>query len=203
MEDKKEEIIVRTLELFNSRGIKSLNMGEISSLQHISKKTLYNHFSDKDDLVCNCMSYELERTSKELTEITDKKNNAIDESYEVSQFVINQLNNINPTLFSELESYHPSAMKLFEDHQNECIGRTVHENFERGVKEGVYRKDLNIDIIISIYMVLMYNLLSARIMNSNDYSFSDIYMEFFKYHIHGISSEKGQEYLKVNFGKNE
>ena len=201
MEERKEEIIVRTLDLFSKRGVRSLNMGDISSLQHISKKTLYNHFKDKNDLVCSCMNFELERTSKEVEVITQKGMNAIDVSYEISQFVINQLKNMNPTLFLELESFHPEALKLFEDHQQDCIGRTVRENIEKGMKEGLYRSDLKVEIVTSIYMTLMYNLISARLVNTGNFSFSEIYMEFFKYHIHGISSEKGQKYLKIKFEK--
>lgn len=202
MEERKEEIIVRTLNLFSKRGVKSLNMGDISSLQHISKKTLYNHFKDKNDLVCSCMNFELERTSKNVELITQKGLNAIEVSYEISQFVINQLSNLNPSLFMELESFHPDALKLFEDHQEDCIGRTIRENMEKGIKEGLYRSDLNIEIITSIYMTLMYNLISARIVNTRNFSFSQLYMEFFKYHIHGISSEEGQKFLKTKFGNN-
>lgn len=199
MEEKKAEIIKRTLDLFSIRGIKSLNMGDISTLQHISKKTLYNYFKDKNDLVCSCMSFELERTSKEIELITQKGLNAIDVSYEMSQFVINQLTNMNPTLFIELEAFHPEALKLFEDHQQDCIGKTIRENIEKGLKEGLYRADLNIEIVTSIYMTLMYNLISAKLVNNKNFSFSEIYMEFFKYHIYGISSEKGQKYLKSKF----
>ncbi len=202
MEEKKAEIIDRTLDLFSKRGIKSLNMGDISSLQHISKKTLYNYFKDKNDLVCSCMNFELERTSAEIEVITQKGMNAIDVSYEISQFVINQLTNMNPTLFIELESFHPDALKLFEDHQEDCIGRTIRENIEKGMHEGLYRADLKVEIVTSIYMTLMYNLISARLVNTKSFSFSEIYMEFFKYHIHGISSEKGQKYLKTNFKNN-
>ena len=199
MEEKKAEIIKRTLDLFSIRGIKSLNMGDISTLQHISKKTLYNYFKDKNDLVCSCMSFELERTSKEIELITQKGLNAIDVSYEMSQFVINQLTNMNPTLFIALEAFHPEALKLFEDHQQDCIGKTIRENIEKGLKEGLYRADLNIEIVTSIYMTLMYNLISAKLVNNKNFSFSEIYMEFFKYHIYGISSEKGQKYLKSKF----
>lgn len=201
MDEKKEEIIERTLDMFSKRGIKSLNMGDISSLQHISKKTLYNFFKDKNDLVCTCMSYELERTSKEVEKITLKGLNAIEQSYEISQFVINQLTNMNPTLFVELEAFHPDALLLFEDHQKDCIGRTIYENIEKGISEGLYRMDLNIEIVTSIYMTLMYNLISARLINPKNFSFSELYMEFFKYHIHGVSSEKGQTFLKSKFKK--
>ena len=201
MEERKEEIIERTLELFSLRGIKSLNMGDISSLQHISKKTLYNYFKDKNDLVCSCMSFELERTSKEIELITQKGLNAIDVSYQMSQFVIIQLTNMNPTLFMELEAFHPEALKLFEDHQEDCIGQTIQKNLKKGMEEGLYRSDLKIEIVTSIYMTLMYNLISARLISTRNYSFSEIYLEFFKYHIHGISSEKGQDYLKIKFEK--
>jgi len=199
MDERKEEILTRTLELFSKRGIKSLNMTNISSLQHISKKTLYSFFKDKNDLVCSCMSYELARSSTEIEKITHKKLNAIDVSYQISQFVINQLTDMNPTLFIELEAFHPEALKLFKDHQQECIAVTIRGNIEKGINEELYRPGLNIEIVTGIYMTLMYNLISDRLMNNKKFSFSELYMEFFKYHIHGISSEKGQSYLKSKY----
>lgn len=172
-------------------------MGEICSFQRISKKTLYKYFRDKDDLVQSCMSFELERTNAGVEEIIAKDLNAIEESFEISRFVIDNVADLNPSLFFELENYYPEAYKLYEEHQNNCIRDSVTQNIQKGINEGLYRSNLNIDIVVSIYLTILYNLLSAKLINTKNYSFSKIYKELFVYHTHGISSPKGLEYLNT------
>jgi AcrR family transcriptional regulator len=199
MEARKEEIINRTLALFEQRGIRSLSMAEISSLQHISKKTLYLYFKDKNDLVKECLRYELDRISSKLEEIAQKSLNAIDESYEISEFVIQRSSDLHPMLFLELKSYYPEAFNLFEEHQEECIAKSVIENLHKGVKEGLYRPDLKVDFITNLYVSTIFYLFTTHLANTHKYSFSEVYYEFFKYHIRGISSSKGLQFLQTNY----
>lgn len=202
-EEKKKGIITRTLDLFAKRGIKSCTMGEVCKFQRISKKTLYKYFRDKDDLVQSCMSFELERTDNGVKNIMAKGLNAIDESFEISRFVIDNVSDLNPNLFFELENYYPEAFKMYEDHQDECVRVSIYDNLKKGIKEGLYRADLNIDIVVSIYLTILYNLLSAKMVNTKNYSFKEIYRELFIYHTHGISSPKGLEYLQTKLNSNE
>ena len=196
MEEKKQSIISRTLDLFNIRGIKSVTMGEVCAFQRISKKTLYKFFRDKDDLIHSCMSYELQRNDEEVQRIVSKGLNAIDESFEISRYMIDQISDYNIVVFNELQNYYPNIYRLFEDHQNDTVRVSIIENIEKGIKEGLYRPDLNIEIVVGLHLTLMYNLFTANLLNTKHYSFTEIYQELFNYHIHGISSPKGIEYLQ-------
>lgn len=185
------------MDLFSKRGIKSCTMGEICAFQRISKKTLYKFFSDKGDLVKSVMASELERTDKEVKAIMAKGMNAIDESFEISQHVMDNISELPTQLFYELENYYPDAYKMYEEHQDTCIRVSMTKNIDKGIKEGFYRADLNVDIIVSIYLTTIYNLISAKLLNTKHYSFSTIYRELFIYHAHGISSQKGLDYLQT------
>lgn len=203
MEEKKKEIIERTLDIFSKRGIRAITMGEICSTLRISKKTLYKYVKDKSELVHTCMEYEIDRNHQDVRTIADKGLNAIDESFEMSQHVVDQISDINVTLFWELENYYPEAYQLFLNHQNECVRVSIEENINKGIKEGYYRSDLNVDIVVSIYLTILYNLISAKMLNTKNYSFTEVYRELFKYHTHGISSPKGLEYLKTKLKSND
>lgn len=203
MEEKKKEIIERTLDIFSKRGIRAITMGEICSTLRISKKTLYKYVKDKSELVHTCMEYEIDRNHQDVRAIADKGLNAIDESFEMSQHVIDQISDINVTLFWELENYYPEAYQLFLNHQNECVRVSIEENINKGINEGYYRSDLNVDIVVSIYLTILYNLISAKMLNTKNYSFTEVYRELFKYHTHGISSPKGLEYLKTKLKSND
>ena len=196
MEEKKQGILTRTLDLFNLRGIRAVTMGEVCAFQRISKKTLYKFFRDKDDLIRSCMAFELERNDVEVQRIVDKGLNAIEESFQISKFIIDQTSDFNLTVFHELQTYYPDIYKLFEDHQNETVRVSIIDNIERGIKEGFYRPDLNTEIVVGLHLTLMYNLFTANLLNTKHYSFTEIYQELFNYHIYGISSPKGIEYLQ-------
>jgi len=172
-------------------------MGEICAFQRISKKTLYKYFSDKGDLVKSVMASELERTDKEVKAILSKGMNAIDESFEISHHIMDNISELPTQLFYELENYYPDAYKMYEEHQNTSIRVSMLKNLEKGIKEGYYRADLNVDIIVSIYLTTLYNLISAKLLNTKNYSFSTVYRELFIYHTHGISSQKGRDYLQT------
>ena len=201
--EKKKGILTRTLDLFSKRGIKSCTMGEICAFQRISKKTLYKYFKDKDDLVESCMSFELERTETAVKDIMSKGLNAIDESFEISRFVIDNVSDLHPALFFELENFYPEAFKLYEEHQNKSIRSSIYDNLKKGISEGLYRADLNIEIVVSIYLTILYNLLSAKMINTKSFAFREIYRELFIYHTHGISSPRGLEYLQTKLKSNE
>jgi len=196
-EEKKKGILARTMDLFSKRGIKNCTMGEICAFQRISKKTLYKYFSDKGDLVKSVMASELERTDKEVKAILSKGMNAIDESFEISHHIMDNISELPTQLFYELENYYPDAYKMYEEHQNTSIRVSMLKNLEKGIKEGYYRADLNVDIIVSIYLTTLYNLISAKLLNTKNYSFSTVYRELFIYHTHGISSQKGRDYLQT------
>lgn len=196
MEEKKKGIIARTMDLFSMRGIRNCTMAEICTFQRISKKTLYRFFRDKDDLVKSVMASELSKTDTEVKAILEKGLNAIDESFEISSHVMDNISELHPQLFFELENYYPEAYKMYEEHQENCIRVSITKNMEKGIKEGLYRSDLNVGVIVSIYLTTLYNLISAKLLNTKNYSFSTIYRELFIYHTHGISSQKGLDYLK-------
>ena len=142
------------------------------------------------------MSYELQRNDEEVQRIVSKGLNAIDESFEISRYMIDQISDYNIVVFNELQNYYPNIYRLFEEHQNDTVRVSIIENIEKGIKEGLYRPDLNIEIVVGLHLTLMYNLFTANLLNTKHYSFTEIYQELFNYHIHGISSPKGIEYLQ-------
>jgi len=87
-----------------------------------------------------------------------------------------------------------------QEHRKKVIYKSLFENLLKGQEEGFYRKDLNPDIIVKIYISRIETLFDQRIFPLSEYALSNLYIESFNYHIRGIASEKGLKYLekKVN-----
>lgn len=190
------ELIERATETFMKFGIRSVTMDDLARNLRVSKKTLYQVASDKGDLVMKCMEYGNEQDQCAVLEIRSKELNAIDELYEISKMVSEHLKDVHPSIFYDLEKYYPEAWDAMHSFKHDYIYKCIHANLENGKEEGLYRVDANAHVIAMIYTRLIPDLLDPEAMPEAKLSSAEIYLEFFRYHIRGIASQKGIDYLK-------
>lgn len=201
MDEKAIEIIEKSIGVFMQFGIKSITMDDIARHLSISKKTIYKNFSDKNDLVIKALSYHTDCDLNRLCSIKELNLNAIDENFEISKMVLENLKNIHPSVWYDLQKYHPEAWKIMEKYKSETIYNWVCDNLKKGIAQGLYRNDLKITIIAGIYISRIDDLFKPNLFNMSTYSFAEIYLEIFRYHIRGIASDKGIEVLKERVKK--
>ena len=94
MENEKSNILNRVCSLYNNFGIKSITMDDVSRELGISKKTLYEHFKDKDDLVSQVFEFERKNVLKNLCEAVSSAQNAIHELFLINKYFKNFILNI-------------------------------------------------------------------------------------------------------------
>lgn len=201
VEEKEKEIVLAATEVFMRLGIKSVNMDDVSRQLGISKKTLYKFVTDKNDLVRKSMQLHMDMEDCAIEEIQGRDLNAIDENMDIMKHVIGMLSNMHPSVIFDMEKYHPQVLKEMLDNRHDSIYKCVVENLEKGVKEGLYRKNLNIDIIAKIYINSTDAILDQSPVHIEGVSFSEKFREYFRYHIRGIASEEGIRYLNTNYSK--
>lgn len=195
MEEKLTKIISEAQAVFMRFGIKSVNMDDIARHLGISKKTLYKYVSDKADLVQKCFFMHCEMEEKELSRIASIEMNAIDESFETMHFIKDMIKDIHPSIVFDMEKYYPEVMKKTEEIRQKTVYANLKANLEKGIKEGLYREDLNPEIIAHIYVSSVEAIFHSQQFMKSQVSLSDLYLELFRYHIRGIASTKGREYL--------
>lgn len=195
-EDQKlEQIINGAREMFLKYGIRSVNMDDVARHLGISKKTLYNFVKDKNELVDLAVKHQIDNENRSLAALCCNKLNAIDEQYEVSKIIADQFKQVQPSVMFDLQKYHPSVMKHFEVYKEQVVSKWLYDNMERGVREGYYREDLNIPIIARLYLARMSDFFKEELFPSSHFDLREVYLELFRYHIRGIASAKGLEYL--------
>lgn len=195
MDKKEERIIVGARELFMKFGIKSLNMDDIARELGVSKKTIYQFVNDKNDLVDRAFAQVIQEECCEVKDLTDKGLNAIDELFELSRFIVHMLSQVHPSIHYDLVKYHPEVFRKRKSQQQDMVYEVMHQNLEKGKKEGLYREDLKTDIIAKIYIARMDMFFDGETFPPHETNFSEVYMESFRYHIRGIASDKGVKYL--------
>lgn len=189
-------ILEVTLKLFLDRGIKSQTMDDIANGLKISKKTLYQFVTDKQDLVLKTVKKFCFDDIKMISEVKSEASNAIEESILITKHVKKKFRNIHTSIIFDLEKYYPEAWEVFQNHQNNFVFETIKNNLNNGISEGYYYEDIIPDIIAKAYISKLYAMTDRYDSVLAQYDFGTLFAEFMKYHLRGIVSEKGLKYLK-------
>ncbi|MFM9986721.1 MAG: TetR/AcrR family transcriptional regulator [Flavobacteriales bacterium] len=195
VEEKEKKLIQSARDVFMKYGIKSVNMDDMARHLSMSKKTLYQYVCDKDELVRKAVLGHGELEDAEIRQVCGKGLNAIDELLEIMHWVVDMLQNVHPSIVFDLQKYHPEVFGEMLENRHRSIYDCMYLNMKKGQREGLYRKDFNVEAIAKVYIGRIDMIFDQKLFPAKDWSLSQVYLEMFKYHIRGIASEKGLEYL--------
>ncbi len=196
MDAKKRELLEQALKLFMRLGIKSMTMDEVATQLRVSKKTLYEHFSDKNDLVEQVVSAVCGHHRSSIDAICAKGLNAIEEHMEITRFLVAQVGGMHPSVQFDLQKYHPKAWAIMDSCEKRVVHGCISANLTKGIKEGLYREDLDVEVITRLYLARMDSTWDGQVFPADRFSMSDVLWKHLDYHIRGIASRKGIAYLE-------
>lgn len=185
-----------TNKVFMRFGIRSVTMDDIARHLRVSKKTLYQYVSDKNDLVQKCCAQECLVTEDSIKSILEKKLNAIDENFEISSFIVSELKDIHPSIFYDMEKYYPEALKTMNELRHDFISEVMASNIQRGMNEGLYREDLDVEIMAALWVTRINLLFDSKAFPIQQINHAKLYEHMFVHHIRGIVSAKGLKYFE-------
>jgi AcrR family transcriptional regulator len=189
------KILAAAAELFMKYGTRSVSMADISKHLGMSKKTLYTHITNKDDLILAFVDGYLQKEQTEVAEIIKNAKNALDELIQIMRNVQRTMQNMNPCLLLDFLKYHREGWKMIQEFRQDFVYHHVYHNLQRGVAEGIYRAELNTAIISKIYVQALPIFADPAEFQLHNYSLVELHTEYIKYHIHGILSTEGLKLL--------
>lgn len=196
MNKELENILEKVGELYTRYGIKSVTMDDVSRELGISKKTLYKYVENKNDLVEKVLNYLLEKGNCNMSDIKEKKQNAIAELVDVGIYIIKTIKDYNPSTEYDLKKYYPKLYERFTKVRQERMYHSIIKNIEKGKKEGLFRTNMNDEIIAKIQVSRFLNMTSGEILDPEEMLIPKNILELFIYHIRGIANEKGLKVLE-------
>jgi len=195
---KIEHLIEKSRELFSRFGVKALTMDDIARDLGISKKTIYQLVGDKSALVKATMESYLEEEKAEMDTILGQSLDSVDAMINMVEYIMGTIRDFNPSALHDLQKYYPETWQMFDEYRfNFVLGR-IKENIVSGIEQGVYRPDLDPDVVAKFYISSINITMDPMLFPHNKYQFSSIYREFLNYHLRGIVSAKGLKYLEKN-----
>ena len=189
--DLKEEILIRSEQLFMKVGIKSVTMDDVSRELGISKKTLYQHFENKDQLVDEVVKTHVERERTCTDEICEGAKDALEEMVRIGVFLASTIEDVSQSTLFDLQKYHFKTWKILMSKQDEHIINSIVRNMKKGIGEGHYRKDVNLEVIARIYAKATYMVVDEMSNPNSKFSRREMIWELHNYHIHSIATPEG------------
>lgn len=197
-----ERILNSALALYSKYGIKSITLDDLCRDLGISKKTLYQHIHDKKDLIWKVMEYERHIQENNTKKMYRAGINAIDELMYVNRMIHENESIHSPTFYFDLKKYYPDLYGEWIEYKRKRMYEVIRRNLQKGIEEGLFRKDLDPDIISRLHMVRTETMHTSEILEDNERSASRFLHEVFRYHIHGICNEKGLAYFREKEAQN-
>jgi len=196
MNNKQTDIIERAGQVFMKFGIRSVTMKDVANQLGISKKTLYNHFTDKHELILKIIKAKIEQDIAVFRSASSKSQNAIEELHMHSKYVIETFKAINPSVFHDLKKSYPEAWQDIYNHKWDFVYHIILQNINRGIKEGLYRDDVHKEIYAKIYVSNVETVIESELFPWPAFKYEVVFRETFRLHIRGLANEKGLNYFQ-------
>ena len=166
-------------------------MDEIASQLGISKKTIYLSFADKDDLVMEVFMRFMNGSKTNCVFDQQHSENAIHEIFLAINMATEMLKALNASVLYDLEKYYPETFKKFYAFKHDFLYTMVAANLQRGIKEKLYRPELNVDIISRLRLGTMLFSINLDMFSQTKYNMVEVEKEIILHFLHGIVTSSG------------
>jgi TetR/AcrR family transcriptional regulator, cholesterol catabolism regulator len=191
----KERIQQKAHELFMRYGVRSVSMDDIASQLGMSKKTIYQYFNEKDELVDAVMDDEVTQTHADCEFCKKNARDAIDEIFLTMEQIHEQFSQLNPMVLYDIEKFHPRAFQKFRKMKDEYLQQVVAHNIRRGIKEELYRPDINVETMSRFRVETMMVAFSMAASAPTKYNLAQVTQETMEHFLYGLATLKGYKLI--------
>ena len=191
----KEKIINKAKDMFLRLGFKSITMDDIAGEMCISKKTIYKYFANKELLIHESTQLLHKEVHEIITEIISRDYNAIEENFQIRKMFADMFKSTDTSPIYQLKKHYPEVYEKALEYQVQECESCFKQNIEKGIDQGLYRADINIDVYVKLYYALIFTI------NENTRSEREaaaLEMEALEYHTRAMATEKGIAELEKN-----
>jgi AcrR family transcriptional regulator len=193
--ETKERILKGAEELFFRYGIKSVTMDDIAKHLGMSKKTIYQSFEDKNEVVHTLMECKLKEDECRFRSISEEALNIVEEMFSAMNQMSATFSKINPNAFYDLQKFHPKSWNLFKVFKEQFIQKLVEETLAKGIKDGIVRPDINIKVLAKLRMEQVEMGFNPVLFPPDKFKIVDVQLALIDHFLHGICTLKGHKLI--------
>lgn len=194
----KEKILLAAYELFFRYGIKSVTMDDIAKHLSISKKTIYQFFADKDEIVHELFDQYLQKHRKEFDVIASSSKNVVEEVFGYMKKMHFILGQINPSIFYDLRKYHVKTWDLFRKFRTEYLIVVVEKTIDKGKRDGFVRTDIKTKVIARMRAEQIDMGFNPTVFPTDKFNILEVQLAMTEHFLYGICTIKGHKLINKN-----
>ena len=176
-------------------GLRQVTMDDLANQLGISKKTIYQYYKDKDDLVKAVVNLELKEHELTCKDCKSKAENAIHEMFLLMENMKAMTQTMNPNSMMELEKHFSNAFDMIKNHKDEFLFSLIKQNLMKGIEEGCYRKDLDIDIISKFRLETVFIPFNLHLFPLSKFNSIEVHTQLMEHFVYGLMTIKGHELM--------
>ena len=196
----KERILLKAEALFWKFGTRIITMDDIARDIGISKKTLYQHFTDKDDIVYQVILYRLDMNRENVSCHMAAAQDPIEEILIASEIVRQHLAEMNPALMIDVQRHYPRAWEVCTEFKEKFLLESIRGNLKRGIEQELYRPEIDVEIMARLRIELIRMAFDTGVFPRGFSGMLEVQTQLLHHFVRGILTEKGlfiyNQYIK-------
>lgn len=201
MLEQKQDIIISAYNQFKQFGFKSVTMDDIARHTGVSKKTLYTLFEDKDELVLESVKYMLDTNQCETEDAFKNSKNAIEQIISILVIMEKMVRGMNLVCYVDLQRHYSEAYKYLQKHKESYLFQCISDNLRQGIAEGLYRDDIDIEIISRFRMESALIVFQNNVFPQEKYDIVKVNTQIFANYMYGVATLKGHKLISTYLTK--
>lgn len=181
--------------MFYKYGIRSVTMDDIAKSMGMSKKTIYQYFKEKDEIIHRLMQGDIECHQCTFKGIQEKTANVVEEVFLMMKSIAEIFGKINPLLFYELQKYYPQTWTLMKEFKQDFIQKMVESSLEKGKRDGYVRPDVNIKILARLRMEEVEMAMNPAAFPADKFNIVDVQLALAEHFLYGVCTLKGHKLI--------
>jgi AcrR family transcriptional regulator len=193
--DYRQRIIEEAAGMFRTYGIRAVTMDMLATQMGISKRTIYEVFSDKDELLTGVLKWMTVRQREIMEKTLEESDNVIEAIFKILNIMMDHFENMSPAFQMDMKRLHHKVMSKLEGINDLPFVRNNAIIIERGISEGVFRKDLDVEIINKCMLEVAKMSNDREIFPPDDFPNKDVIRNVYINYLRGISTQKGLDLI--------
>ena len=194
--DPKERILNKAHELFMQYGIRSVSMDDIANSLGMSKKTLYQYYADKDELVDAVVDGHIKEIQSNCIGCRSDAKNAVHEIFITMERILQEFSNMNPMVLYDLEKFHFKSYHRFREHKDKFLAKVIRENIEWGIREELYRPEIDIDVMCKFRLESMMIPFNVALFPPGRFNLGELSQQIIEHFVYGLATIKGHKLIQ-------
>lgn len=190
-----DRILLKARDLMFQTGLRQVTMDDLATQLGISKKTIYQYFKDKDDLVKAIVGFELNNHQLVCRNCESKADNAVHEMFLMMETMKEMAKTMNPGTLMELEKYFPSAFDIIKNHKEDFFLSLIKQNLIKGIEQGFYRNDIEVDILSKFRLETIFIPFNLHVYPISKFDPIKVHSQLMEHFVFGLMTIKGYELM--------